>query len=100
SLMSFRSIIQKGEHSLKNEGNLLSLELKKEYQKEINREKMQIILQNGFLMFVRRYSNIETDIFSVIHNYFFDALEHEYREETKKKQKEGIFFSAMDMARL
>jgi len=73
---------------------------------------MQIILQSGFLTFVRRYCNEDfgtTQIFRTINDYFFKSKEvnlrhyEEYiRNEADLKNycKEGIFISEKDKDRL
>jgi hypothetical protein len=73
---------------------------------------MQIILQSGFLTFVRRYTNAEIyaqTIFNAIHDYFFKTTEiyrsdyeEHIRSELKKQShiKEGIFLSTKDKDRL
>ena len=87
------------------------------------RKKMQIILQNGFLTFVRRYCSYDlgtTEIFEIIEDYFFDNKEvdldfikdksdiHTYTTESvikdKSEQKafltEGVYLNARNKDRL
>lgn len=87
------------------------------------KQEMQIILQTGFLTFVRRYCGYDlgtTELFNVIHNYFFDTKEidlefikdmtnfNAFMTESIIKEKaerkafitEGIYLNAKDKDRL
>lgn len=72
------------------------------------RQRMQIILQNGFLTFVRRYCGYDlgtTEIFNIIHDYFFDTKEIDLKNLKEKIENrafatEGVFLKTQAKERL